>query len=386
MKEYIYKVLWFDDEISKFDVDIDYALQHNIEIVGFDNSSEGLIELRQNYKFYDAIIVDGLFHKKANQKFEGLDQTAFGEVAKELFKMKNIGIVIPWFIYSGQKSFVKDKNDLVDVLKDIDFANGHIYDKNKDEDFVQLCIEIKKSASEVDRTKLRQKYTGVFEVCTEKYIGQNAADDLFALLTDIENDIPNKDFTSIRKIIEDIFKAFNNHQLLPDEFVNPTVSLNESSKFLSGKNEKGYQLTENAHIPVLVSNNIRNILSVCQPASHRSHIDDHINETNNNFLLKSLVFQLIDTIVWFKTFIDSNPVKNNWTKPETKIEDSLYEGIIEQDAQNNYYCGEYALNYNFTKDKFNIGDKIKITQWSENSDKRTMVYYQFFATRFIKIN
>ena len=53
-----YKVLWFDDEHEKFSSIKDEALLENVQLIGFSNSEEGCPELRANYMYYDAIILD----------------------------------------------------------------------------------------------------------------------------------------------------------------------------------------------------------------------------------------------------------------------------------------------------------------------------------------
>jgi len=74
--------------------------------------------------------------------------------------------------------------------------------------------------------------------------------------------------------------AFAKFNLLPNEFITPSVSLNEASKFLAGKSpdgtffiEKGYQHQEETHLPKQIAFYLRSILSVTQAGSHRSEID-----------------------------------------------------------------------------------------------------------------
>ena len=51
-----------------------------------------------------------------------------------------------------------------------------------------------------------------------------------------ESNIGNH-FNDIRKIAEDLFSAFNKFNLLPPEFVNPNIALNQSSIFLAGQEQ-----------------------------------------------------------------------------------------------------------------------------------------------------
>jgi len=167
------------------------------------------------------------------------------------------------------------------------------------------------------------------DVCTEKYIRELAGQDILNLLK--VNDEINIDnhFNAIRKVVEDLFISFNKFNLLPSEFVTPGVALNESSKFLVGKSsdgslftEKGYQHLEETHLPKQIAYYLRSILSVTQAGSHRSEIDLHVKTIKTPFLLKSVFFQLLDVLTWFKMYIDSTPKTENWIKIEPVTEEA----------------------------------------------------------------
>ena len=51
-------------------------------------------------------------------------------------------------------------------------------------------------------------------------------------------------------------------------------------------------------------------------------------------------------------------------------EKGVYTGIIEQDADGNYFCGEYLLDYQQVNANFKLGDEINIKSVITNpSDK-----------------
>lgn len=53
----------------------------------------------------------------------------------------------------------------------------------------------------------------------------------------------------------------------------------------------------------------------------------------------------------------------------------IYTGIIEKDANGNYFCGEYLLDYQMVLRGFNLGDSITIKSVIVNpSDKSYSVY------------
>jgi len=54
----------------------------------------------------------------------------------------------------------------------------------------------------------------------------------------------------------------------------------------------------------------------------------------------------------------------------SKDQKPVYTGIIEKDAEGNYHCGEYLLDYRQVQAGFKEGDKIAIKSVIENpSDK-----------------
>jgi hypothetical protein len=53
----------------------------------------------------------------------------------------------------------------------------------------------------------------------------------------------------------------------------------------------------------------------------------------------------------------------------------IYTGIIEKDAQGNYHCGEYLLDFQMVLKGFNLGDEITIKSVIVNpSDKSYGTY------------
>ena len=53
----------------------------------------------------------------------------------------------------------------------------------------------------------------------------------------------------------------------------------------------------------------------------------------------------------------------------------IYTGIIEKDANGNYFCGPYLLDYHMVEKGFKLGDKITIKSHITNpSDKSYDLY------------
>ncbi len=54
-------------------------------------------------------------------------------------------------------------------------------------------------------------------------------------------------------------------------------------------------------------------------------------------------------------------------KPEDKmLKKGVYTGTIEKDADNNFFCGAYLLDYKLVQTKFKLGDMVTIKSVIEN--------------------
>lgn len=377
-----YKVIWFDDKFSELNLIKESAFLNGISLVGFTNAKDGIKELDDNIDDYEAAIVDGNFFKTSGQSEHEVSDDAFFEVGIALERLKPRK-VLPWFILSGQMNFTKEENKYARGFK----ANV-VYDKNNEDHLQKLWDSVIAEANEQIETQIKNDYRRVFEVCNEKYIGTAASKPLLSILKK-ENAInafsdPELYFVPLRKVMEDLFTACHKYGFLPECFIKPSVALNETSKFLSGSVEKGYQLDTPVFIKV-ISEHVRNILSVCQPAAHRSEIDSFVSTVNSPYLLLSTTYQLLDVLLWFKEYFDTNKdvVTNKGriklADPDAKIE------IIERDDLGNYHCGEVLLSYNFIKDNgFEVGEEIKLLSVIENSTYKTKHLYPKFANKIAK--
>lgn len=310
MEDIPYNILWIDDEHETLGGTKGRAKRNGINLIPFKSLNSGLSELERNYPFYDGVLLDAKFFENEDD-VKGSEDTYNVHRAKERLLQLNKKFEV--FILTGQAEAYEDKTFKKAFTK--------VYKKGSDDETDRLFADIKLAATTQEDTQIRHAYKRVFDVCTEKYIGKLAAQDVLNLLK--VNDEINIDnhFNAIRKIVEDLFTAFSKFRLLPLEFVTPGVALNESSKFLAGKAadgtlfiEKGYQQLEETHLPMLIGSSLRSILTITQAGSHRSNIDLHVKTIKTPFLFKSVLFQLLDVLTWFKQYVDSNPKTENWIR------------------------------------------------------------------------
>lgn len=316
MEDVFYNILWIDDEHESLTSTKGRAKSNGINLIGFKSLNSGMSELERNLHFYDGILLDAKFYENEDD-IAGSEDTENVHRAKERLLQLNKKFEI--FVYTGQAEAFEDKT--------FNKAFKRVYKKGSSVERDRLFNDIKLAAATQEDTQIRHSYKRVFDLCTEKYIGEVAGQDILHLLkVNDETNIENH-FNAIRKVVEDLFLAFNKFNLLPAEFVTSGVALNESSKFLAGKSsdgsffsEKGYQHLEETHLPKQIAYYLRSILSVTQAGSHRSEIDLFVKCIKTPFLLKSVFFQLLDVLVWFKMYVDSNPKANNWLKVQPTSE------------------------------------------------------------------
>ncbi|MGJ8760856.1 MAG: hypothetical protein ACSHXA_09940 [Polaribacter sp.] len=306
----MYKVLWFDDEHKTLELIKEEAVIADIQLVGFSDASNGLKELQESYKEYHAVLLDGLFFKNDSETGDVQSGEAFGEVARVLSNFKSRGIIIPWFIYSGQKSFVKDRNVLVDVFSDAAFANGKIFDKNKDEDFVELCNEIKKEADKLPTTIAKNNNPEIFEIFELGYLPEAVEDNVLDLLI---KPLPQNNselkaiLTNIRSIQESCFISLNSLNVVP----NPEDSFNNIIKHLSGNKVwnstiRKLEPKSTEYQNAAIENLHKWIYFTCGNYIHYLKQEHHDGYMISNYAVESLRNGLLEILLWFKKTYEEN--------------------------------------------------------------------------------
>ncbi|WP_207431359.1 hypothetical protein [Sabulibacter ruber] len=382
MEENYYNILWIDDEHETFTATKGRAKRNGINLISFKSLNGGMSELERNYPFYDGVLLDAKFFENEDDVKDSEDTDFVHRAKEQILQLKKKFVI---FVLTAQAEAYEDKT--------FNKAFTKVYKKGSDEEIERLFNDIKQAAASQEDTQLRHTYKRVFDVCTEKYIGEYAGQDILKLLkVDNESNV-NDHFNAIRKIVEDLFSAFNKFNLLPSEFVNPNVALNQSSIFLAGKAQydttdsiyKQHTHQEGTHLPQQIANYLRNILSVTQSGSHRSNIDEHVRTLKTPYLFKSVFYQLIDVLVWFKMYVDSSPMTSNWVKSEINTEEkgeeskNLIRGKVinihpqkgfaffEPDAiGNNVFIPPHLVTQNNLQDKMPIQAEIE-----EYTDTRT---------------
>lgn len=306
------KVLWIDDQYKDQLDFISYAEQLGILIDPFDSHEEGIkaLENEDNLFIYHAVILDARVKYKKDDKTIGLTGL---KASRDRLMEINSNFYLPFFIFTGDHN-CKTSQDFRD-------SYGEYYVKG--DDTARLLNDIKEAVLKKDEYIIMRDYSKTFEVCKKEYIGEEARKPLLQILKSLND--PNKEFsdelyfTEIRKILEYMFRAANRYGILHYKCLeNGKVNLAESSFFMAGLPTKylGVQSSV-SHFNKIIAENVKSLIFITGAASHT--VDPEI-KTNINlieyrktirtpYLLYSMTFQLMDVLVWFKSYIDDHHEK-----------------------------------------------------------------------------
>lgn len=70
----------------------------------------------------------------------------------------------------------------------------------------------------------------------------------------------------------------------------------------------------------------------------------------------------------------------------SKEKKGVYTGKIEKDADGNYFCGEYLLDYQYTEKNFKIGDEVNLKTVIENPSDKSYEKYPKKSRNFFLAN
>lgn len=308
----IINVLWIDDrhaEMRDFKV---RAEQLGVKLHPYRSSEKGLAALEERLHFYDAVLLDGLFALNEEQE-EGTERLdALSNTIARLNQLKDRKN-FKHFILTGQETLERSEQ-----FKDM---FGDFYLKRDPKSVQQLFKYLRLAAEAMADTQIRHRYQRVFDICTERYIGDAAAEHLLTILRNVNGvDSELKDdlyFNHLRKCLEWLFRAANRQGLLHDKCIaKGEVNLRCSSLFMAGKevNVLGVKCAK-AHFPPLIAEHVRYILDVTNAHSHtesweqeqaRMQLDQYRGAVRSPYLLFGLTFMLLDVLLWFKQYADDH--------------------------------------------------------------------------------
>lgn len=272
-----YKILWIDDkwkELESFK-DVCELPENGFEIVACTNAEEGMEIFESHLEEWSGVILDAKVFKGRSDEVDRLAglQYSVSRIQELWHKRK-----VPYYIFTGQP----------DTSSGTAFAEqyeGLFYEKDKDEE--RLIADIKRNADELVNTQIIHRHQAVFDIWPE------SKKELLNLLKliDAEDWQHNSFFVDIRKVLSDIMYRLCDCGYCFVE--HDGANLADCSRALGSPNMTDI-------IPVYIQRSLHTCVEVSNPGCHRTECDSAVKEGRAPYLIRSLVFDLLNILYWCK--------------------------------------------------------------------------------------
>lgn len=378
-------VLWIDDEEFR-NIRAKAQEEHNILLTRVGSWEEAIPLLKDGkYKQWDAVILDCycLLEK------EGVQEDKFLKIVlHEMAKIVGDKDILPWYVLSaGQKGNFKDilDRDLNEDRLTWDANWGDIaYNKTGKHEgksdvmwlFDNIITWVTEHSTSV---KIRKQFWEVFGIDKE-LDGM-----LLTILPMLEDgNAPNASvLNEVRKVMDWLMSYCNNVGLLIGTFTGSNLS--ECVRELQSWPAKKY-------VPLDVQQCMSLVEELSQNGSHRLQVDKSVRDGESPYLLRCLIYSMLNILTWSKTLPTDEysqhelwkEMKPEWDKQHPDSPES-YEGktiILEKDDNGILHCGKCLVNKRFASF---VGTRIKLEKVIVNTDKKTYGNYPIYASYMIVV-
>lgn len=312
-----YKILWIDDkwkELSFFKRVCELP-ENGFEMVTCTNAEEGMEIFEAHLEEWSGVILDAKVFKGKGDEVDRLAGLTYSlDKINELKHKRDV----PYYIFTGQP----------DTASGTAFAEqyeGRYYEKDKDED--KLIADIKSNADEMVNTQIIHRHQVVFDTWPE------SRSELLRLLKvmDAEDWNDNSFFNDIRKVLSDVM--FRLYDCGYCSVVHDGSNLGECSKALGAPNMSDI-------IPVYIQRSLHTCVEVTNPGCHRTECDSAVKEGRAPYLIRSLVFDLLNILYWCKDL----PPEKDREKTAQRVKQSTEEFDKKKEESQNRKRHRYIQN------------------------------------------
>ena len=346
MSTNVYNIVWADDEIDALLDRYKERFQDNgFQIIGVAHDGKELeAKIAELASKIDAVIVDANFPSTSlddefsERNISGLDY-AYSLFA---FSYKRS---IPFFVFTQRSDELlevkfEDKPDFRNEFK----RHKNWFKKNDDKELKALFKAIKEEVEyrRSDAFLVRNKYRKEFEAALLIDDAEtNLEKGLLYLYEENKWRTTQDYFNPARKIVERMVTKCEEMKILP-----PQTSLNNASKLFSGMVNDNHEGLKEAVMPRPLAESLFHFLKITQDGSHDANdmslgVDKYVRETKNINLYRSILYIVMDLLLWFKSAAEKYKGNTNplW---EEKFK---YEGKVCKDFDNRYREYFYVDNY-----------------------------------------
>ena len=276
-----YKVLWIDDkweDMISFKERCELP-EHDFEMVCITNSEDGMKIFEDHLDEWSGVILDAKVFVNSTSEVDKL--TGMQHSINRINELKSKRDV-PYYIFTGQP-------DLTSSSIFAEQYEGHYYEKDRDE--VNLIADIKQNADNLFNTQIIHKHQAVFDCWPERK--KELLDILSALETESWQDTSL--LNEIRKMMEDVIEKLCKCGYCTKTF--KRTNLGECSAML-GKPDVS------EIIPVHIQRAIHLCVAVTNDGSHRDKIDSDISNNRTPYLIRTLIYCMLDILYWCRNLPD----------------------------------------------------------------------------------
>lgn len=300
------KVLLLDDNAEKIKTELDLNAKSNRVIIfkALSNSTEGIEYIRKNHSRIDAIILDGYFWEKPTSSSKK-DITALRKTIRELQRLLDAeNISLPYCVLTGYAE---------ELITDSLFSDVKIFRKGRVSS--EMYDYLKGEVAKKEDYQIKNEFQEIFELFDKSLMPEDKEEDLVEILRKMKSKAKYNDddaFNPIRKMYEafinelhdQTLKRNNNQDIVHERLYdhNGNLSILWSWLYLSGKEVRKDNTIEIAARsepvwPEHISYIVKSMIDTFQTTSH-DYADDI-----NHYAYKSIVFALLELLLWYKEFI-----------------------------------------------------------------------------------
>ena len=276
-----YKILWIDDQYELLS-----ELMERCEVInGFEITKcrfakEGMKTFEKHLEEWSAVVLDAKVLMESLNEVPNLSGLRYCRDRINELKPRRY---VPMFVFTGQPDLMS--NEMFENMVD------KYYSKGDDDD--QLIEDIISAADQQEETQIIHKHQTVFDAWPE------SKHDLLRILKVLEKEDwqNNSVLNDIRKIMSDVMFRLNDRGLCTE--IHDGSNLNACSRMLCQPYMEKY-------IPVYIQRAIHTCVAVTNPGSHRTNIDADVASGKAPYLIRTLIYEMLNVLCWGKVLNDIN--------------------------------------------------------------------------------
>jgi hypothetical protein len=288
----------------------------NIQVRDFQNLEDGFAELEKDSK-YKALILDAKALITPEQETEDFNFLPLALHRLEKLNQKTGRIHTPFAVITGYYDNFLSFDTLIKEQK------GKLFDKSSQEE--EMLQYLLKEIENCKITKIEKQYADVFQVFDKGYLESKFRKELLQILQNIEDSSQNQNILRAVRVIQDeVYIELNRKNIVPSAIQKLNNRTNRNENFplsFADKNKhlSGNEIWDNSVKKNIASTTIYQTSAISYLASAIYKISSDFGnhppqkptnvavdywEMPSNYAVKSLVFALLEQLLWFKNLME----------------------------------------------------------------------------------